>query len=661
MAREKNCRWNFAEQLGGREDGPNSAMAQNFKQYPYASLIRESVQNSLDAVYDGTKPVLVEFSFKSINGIEFPSFFTLKDHIKGCLVYYHDNKNAEKQFRPMLNYFSDSRSSQQIGFIKVSDYNTRGMAYVKDDTRSPFYAFVKAAGVTVKDNADSGGSFGFGKAAYYIISPINTVLVSTRTYDNKSFFEGASALCTHTHQGKKYVAVGYYDDQNGNPIENIDDIPVPFRRAESGTDVYIMGFDTKKAKDAKQEMIKATLQNFWLAIYDGKLEICIDGETINSANITDLMHSQYESTKDDSRNNSRHYNPRPFFDAVALAGTAKKYHAFEEVIPLLGKVKFFVYTDKDADDKISYMRKPKMLVEKRKNGTNYGFYGTFVCEDRDGNEILQSMENPAHDEWRPANAETTEERSLARQAQEEMKNFITRCLDSIYESTASESLQITGLENYLYTEDLTTDDDDEEESNNPFTGQPTDDTVPESTQIDTEIKGDRKDVEQSPETTGSVRIIQPGVTTADVNSKDETATGGKHHGGKGGKPKPGNDFRHSTVNTEEEGFYKTFVPARFRVVAQNESGMLYHYIIIHVDEDIEKGEIDLVVGGEQRETALPVAYSDHGTPGTGENSNIISGLSFKAGKNVIKVRFEDNMRHAVILKAYEITKKQMAL
>lgn len=658
MAREKNCRWNFAEQLGGREDGPNSAMAQNFKQYPYASLIREAVQNSLDAVHDGTKPVRVEFSFKSINGIEFPSFFTLKQHIKGCLIYFHDNKNAEKQFRPMLNYFSDSRSSQQIGYIKVSDYNTRGMNYVKDDTRSPFYAFVKAAGVTVKDNADSGGSFGFGKAAYYIISPINTVLVSTRTYDNKTFFEGASALCTHTLSDKKYVAVGYYDDQNGNPISNLDDIPVPFRRNEAGTDVYIMGFDMKKTGEAKEEMIKAALQNFWLAIYDDKLELCIDGETINSANIAELMHNQYEATRDDSRNNSRKYNPRPYFDAVALAGTSKKYRAFEEKIPHLGRVKFYVYTDKDAEDKISYMRKPKMLVEKRKNGTNFGFYGTFVCEDRDGNEILQSMENPAHDEWRAANAETTEERSVARQALDEMKKFIDACLDKIYETSTAESLQITGLENYLYTEDLSVDDDEEEEANNPFMGQPTEESVPESTQIDTEITKERKETEQEPETTGSIRIIQPGVTQKDATSPTETATGGKHHGGTGGKPKPGNDFRHSTVNSEDEGFYKTFIPARFRVVAQNEGGKLYHYIILHVDEDVEKGEIDLVVGGEQRETALPVAYSDQGKPGSGDESNIISGLSFKAGKNTVKVRFEDNMRHAVILKAYEITKKK---
>jgi hypothetical protein len=49
---EKGCRWVFAPQEGGREGGPNDAMMQNFRSKPYNSLVRESVQNSLDAVCD---------------------------------------------------------------------------------------------------------------------------------------------------------------------------------------------------------------------------------------------------------------------------------------------------------------------------------------------------------------------------------------------------------------------------------------------------------------------------------------------------------------------------------------------------------------------------------------------------------------------------------
>ena len=83
--REKNCKWYFSDQPNGQEIGPNNAMEQNFKRHPYASLVRESIQNSLDAVDDTSKPVVVEYSFKEMKGMDYPEFFKLQGHIKGCL------------------------------------------------------------------------------------------------------------------------------------------------------------------------------------------------------------------------------------------------------------------------------------------------------------------------------------------------------------------------------------------------------------------------------------------------------------------------------------------------------------------------------------------------------------------------------------------------
>ena len=45
---ENNCTWHFGIE-SGRSEGPFDATGQNFKQRPYASLLRESVQNSMDA------------------------------------------------------------------------------------------------------------------------------------------------------------------------------------------------------------------------------------------------------------------------------------------------------------------------------------------------------------------------------------------------------------------------------------------------------------------------------------------------------------------------------------------------------------------------------------------------------------------------------------
>lgn len=102
--REKNCKWYFADQPNVQEVGPNNAMEQNFKHHPYASLVRESIQNSLDAVLDKSEPVRMEFSFKEMRGNEYPQFFELKNHIQGCIDYYPNNRNAKAIYEPMLKF-----------------------------------------------------------------------------------------------------------------------------------------------------------------------------------------------------------------------------------------------------------------------------------------------------------------------------------------------------------------------------------------------------------------------------------------------------------------------------------------------------------------------------------------------------------------------------
>lgn len=179
--REKNCKWYFADQPNVQEVGPNNAMEQSFKNHPYAALVRESIQNSLDAVLDKSAPVQVVFSFREMNGCDYPEFFSLKEHIEGCLDYYSNNYNAKAIYEPMMKFFADEAHHNHLGYIRVSDYNTKGMSYEKDKTDSPFYAFVRSAGVSAKDDTSAGGSFGFGKAAYYLLSPISTIMVSTCT------------------------------------------------------------------------------------------------------------------------------------------------------------------------------------------------------------------------------------------------------------------------------------------------------------------------------------------------------------------------------------------------------------------------------------------------------------------------------------------------
>ena len=660
MSREIDCKWYFGVE-SGRDDGPNDAMAQNFRdEAPWASLIRESIQNSLDAVYDGSSPVRVEFTFKELSRASFPNFFELEGHIHGCLDYYPNNQNAIRKFTPMLKFFEDEKLDEghKLGYIKVSDYNTRGMNYVPDATDSPFYAFVQAAGVTVKSDSASGGSYGFGKAAYFNISPISTILVSTRTVDNKQFFEGVSALCTHKCDNVKYTSVGFYGNNEREPISKNEDIPVPFRRAEPGTDVLIMGIKPTGETDIA-EMIEAIIRNFWLAIQTNKLEVVIGEYEVNRDTLQSLIGIYFPSEDDTTKNYSENYNPRPYYETVVMAGSDRRFKLFEERIPTLGNVRLYIQRSKNADDMISYFRQQRMLIFKKKNGTNFGFYAVFVCDDKDGNAILQSMEPPAHNRWVAKNSSNV---AQARNAWNEIEEFIKRCLDSFFELESTTSLSITDLEDYLYNEDLSETDSDETDNSNPFMGNTMGDFVPEGGSIDTDIEKNPNVDEATTNDTGTVIIIRPGDATDSGGGNTAAGTGHKKKKSKikGGKPAPGNNFTDTDIDEGGSGAYKTFVDVEYRIVAQKENGVLYHYVIIHSDEEIENGEVNLLVGSESRDVPINIVETSEGEIVSGETKgveNVIRGIALCAGKNTLRLRFGDNLRHSIILKTYKVKRR----
>lgn len=279
---ECDCQWHpIYRNENDNSVGPSEPMSENFRQTPYASLVREAIQNSLDVPQKGnTDPIEVHFSIGFIDSKNFPQFFEIRKHIKGCIDNFPNNEKAKKIYPPMLRYINKvNRPGGKLHFIRISDYNTQGMPYVKNGNNdSPFYAFVRSAGVSSKGDENAGGSFGFGKAAFFYLSPLRTVLVTTKTEDNEYFFEGVSSLCSYKIDGKTVSNLVYYDNNNGNPTTKFNKIPGRFQRKDAdgnevgpGTDIFIMGVDFDNTGSEEQiydEMYKAVLENFWMAIYD---------------------------------------------------------------------------------------------------------------------------------------------------------------------------------------------------------------------------------------------------------------------------------------------------------------------------------------------------------------------------------------------------------
>lgn len=653
--KELGCRWHFAIQEGGRDDGLNDAMMQNFGKKPYSALVRESIQNSLDAVLDPSKPVIVEFRFSAINANNFQNFFQLKDHIAECKNYFNWSEKAVVFYSSMENSFISNNFNESIGYIRISDYNTKGMNYDPNSTQSSFYAFARAAGVSSKIDQQTGGSFGFGKSAYFQLSPIRTVFISTLTNGGESTFEGVSWLATHRFNENKVCSVGYYDNNGGNPTTNFEAIPMRFRRKEPGTSFFILGFKNNARENAINEMIEETLRSFWYAIHSHKLIVRIgDDVEINYDTLDELIRSKFLSDIDTAAK-SGYDNPRPYYQAVKGLGNNPNCVKFTENLPSLGECSLFLMKAPTPKDKIIYMRRPLMHVYGKRTKTSYGVFGLFVCTNTKGDKKLQSMENPAHNEWDIANWKDYNGNIIAegKNIVDEIGTFTRNSIASLFSNTQDTALDITGLDELLYVPEALIDDDNDDFDQ--IVGKPTGNVKNDGFSLTTDIIDKEYKPRNDNANIGSVRIVKQGSgnTILDYNPAPDNAIGIGGHSKKrskikGGKPTAGESFV-ETIIDNPSGTYKTFLPVRFRVAAQNENGKNYHLLIIHTEKEILNGELEIVTIGEQTDDIVSIDYTNNGSI----RENFILEVTLEKGKNIIKILFKDNMRHAIKLKAYE--------
>lgn len=645
--------WHFAEMSANAGDeGPNSAMSQTFAQFPCKALVRESIQNSLDAVLDENKPVVVCFEHERISKYNYPNFFGMSKHIQACRDYYRGNKSANAIYPAMLDNLN---ASDYVGYIQVSDYNTKGMDYEGAATDKSFYAFVRAAGVSVKPAEGAGGSFGFGKGAFFVMSPLNTIMVSTWNKDGKTFFEGVTRLCSHSVDGAKRSHMGFYDNNGGLPIEDISKTPIVFKRSEPGTSISIMGIERDKWLESKDDLAREVLANFFVAILRGKLEVYIGGNpnrsdkavVINSQTIDGLMRTYFPSFKDVNRKNK--FNPRPYYEAM----TGSDSLCFERELPTLGKVEFYLKEFEGNVTQVIFMR--KLLMKVYRDYRSLGNYnGVFICDNPVGNKILGDMEDPEHKSWDEEQCQKTDIETsyeTACRAQEEINKFIKEVLEELLSIGTTESVQVSGLEKYLPSADGVK---GKGEKGNPFTGRPTGNYIKEGVSRTTEgqLEEPKKPTKRG---RGQVVEIADGNFNKDKDGDDIGGTNPDPNPGHGGGgSSPGDNFGRGDVDENHPGKHYRLIDVEWRPVLNAKAGTTD--IIIYPPKDINDAFLKFEIGresssGRSAKEDVSIIKSNKGE----FDGLTISGFKLDGKKrNIIQVKFSDKMYHTLKLAVYEV-------
>lgn len=635
---EDNCILSFV--LAGFEDetGPNDAVINTFNTDFVEALVRESIQNSLDAAAEPDnkeKPVIVEFKFGKISKFDHPNLFALEGHARGCLERWVTKGRTKEIYGPMLAQLG----GDELKTIEVTDRNTKGMSNIPDEKGDKvFYVFTQSVGVDVKPTGSSGGSFGFGKAAFYQMSPIRTILVSSRTPDGETNFAGVTRYCHHSYNGIKYTGKGYYSPHADFTPATDDEIPEDFRINETGTKITILGQyeNTWSTAEVEENIMKTVIAHFWPAIEDEKLIVEVgNGAVVSKATLYRLMRSNF-STYQTAR--PREYSPMPYYEAYTHAPDAT-HKRYTTVIDHIGQVELYLFVPEDAKkDGLCKFRKQMMLIERKEQRVSTGYYAVLVCRDEDGNKYLSSIENAQHNKW-SIDGKTGEELATATKVLQDLDNFISSSIEKSFEVSVERTTIETGVEDFMSRSI---------DSNNPFNGNQSlsqkqePDAEKKATQERAQDKGmigeiksgklgdgEKKELIEQGKSRRHIRHIHPHDWTAERGERKQKSIEGT----------TGEEFIH-------------FHPTRWNAPGKYVYGVGHQFLTIHTSEELHNALIDLEINADSVKGATVAIKSVNGATLQDGNDNRIRLLidTLKVGTTTIEIVFEDEKCHSIMLK-----------
>lgn len=252
------------------------------------TIVRETIQNSLDAAVDEDQTVHVTFRWlDKSNGLSSP-------YVKG--LFEGQLKHAKKAGLDI-----DSVDFKNPRALVIEDYGTTGLTgevTSKDDGN--FSDFWRRHGKSHK-TGKSIGRWGLGKLVYSVTSEIGAFFgVTRRIGDESVFLMGQTVLNLRNVDGKRYPPHAFFAD-----VENKEDYDTRFtvpikdddfvnkfleqfginRREDPGLSIIIpfpnREFDIKT-------MITVAIENYFYPLITSKLRLSFDDIELNAKNIREL-------------------------------------------------------------------------------------------------------------------------------------------------------------------------------------------------------------------------------------------------------------------------------------------------------------------------------------------------------------------------------------
>ncbi len=446
MNSHKKWRFNPGDRLGINDSG-----IETFRGQIISYLAREICQNSLDAKLSNEEKVIVEFKEFKLKRDEFPGINDLVDAFERALKFWGQEKNIVES---AVNFFErglDVLNSDEISVLRVSDFNTTGLLKSKEQFKSPWFNLVTASGVSQKSNS-AGGSFGIGKSAPFACTDLRTVFYSTLDAEKIEASQGVCRIATfEDEEGNETAGKGYYglkDDSFPNknaPIYKQMFLDPEFKRNQSGTDIYIMGF--KEIEDWEYEIIKAILNDFLISVYEGKLEVIVENTKINRESLENILNDFYVRNEKDLQKSYNYYKVL----------TSDKTRTFEYEVEDLGKIEFKALFGADVPELGLDLHRQALVT--RTNGMklfdrgylsgSIPFAGVLKLVDEKVSSFFRLLEPPEHNAWEEDRYDGKGGKTYAKKKIDEVNRFMRETVNEIGYVPISEEMDAFGIGNYL--------------------------------------------------------------------------------------------------------------------------------------------------------------------------------------------------------------------
>ena len=387
--------WHFPPRGWGLDVVQDLSSA-HFRDAPIPKLVREILQNSLDANDTNLAgPVKVEIAECSVDA-ELIGGPRLTRHLEECLA------RAKKENRPRVQSLYEQAvsilESSSIRCLKIIDSGTLGLKGPSWD------ALVLQEGSVQKPGEAPGGSNGVGKNAVLNVSDLRTVFYSTRYLGRRGRveqFQGKATLMDHPdpdNSGSNVQHVGFFSLPEGKPVLTAH-IPDFFRLPDVGTGVFVMGFNPKSPRWI-DEVTAAVIENFFYAVHHQTLVVQIND---HAGTPVQINHETLDSLF------TKHCNQEPshfYYKAIRdLVSTQT------DPIGKIGPLDVYVSVG-SGPRRTAYINRSGMLVtDSREQKLNpiaprgkslWPDYGSIVAPaTAQGDEWIRQMESTSHDSMSP--------------------------------------------------------------------------------------------------------------------------------------------------------------------------------------------------------------------------------------------------------------------